>query len=221
MVLSHEYDVLNHFSQGQSIDDLIHGLLEQDRWFGNTCQNRWEGYDYRMGHSWQQRCRQLRVLGDKKAASTTKRLNRNSQLLVDFEKAMGIPVHILHITRHPLDTIATMTAKSEDPPNRLAHKIRFFFDLCETTRAIKETWPRDRFLTLQLEAWIRGTPETISDLFRFLSLDIDPDFAEQCRRLVFSEPKTTRHLVTWPTHQLETVRQRSLDFEFLEGYFKP
>ena len=106
MVIAHETDILRYVRPGITRNTLFAILLQRDRQFA-AIDRRYHGFDYSMPDSDQGRFTSLRVIGDKHAGITTRRLN-DRNVLERVRSLVGVPIRILYLVRNPFDNIAGM-----------------------------------------------------------------------------------------------------------------
>jgi hypothetical protein len=158
----------------------------------------------------------LRVIGDKSGGGTAKVLAENPALLDSLPSRVGAPVNLVHVTRHPLDNIASFCKDFRE--GNLDEAIDKYFDLCRKTQVVKEEGFESH--TLRLEEFIHDTPGELAALCKFFGVPATQDYLKDCSSLVFNEPSRSRTRVDWTPDQIESVYDRASDFAFLQKYLE-
>ena len=214
-LIAHELNVMHHVKRKFNRDQLCWMLWQQDQAFERIGRN-WTDYDYRIPGQWQGRWEELRFIGDKQAHGASKVLSQRPELIDQLQDRMGIPVRLIHIVRHPLDTISTMTRR-----NTQGYPLQWCFDeyltLCETNRQLCERY-RDSLITLHLEDFISQPHQTFSRLTEFLEIETDPTYMDACCSIIRPRESRTRGLIEWPGELLAQLASRQSEFEFLNRY---
>jgi hypothetical protein len=155
----------------------------------------------------------LRVIGDKSGGDTAKVLAENPALLDSLPSRVGAPVNLVHVTRHPLDNIASLCDFREV---NLDEAIEKYFDLCRKAQVVKEEGFESH--TLRLEEFIQDTPGEFAALCEFFGVPATQDYLKDCSSLVFDEPSRSRIRVDWTPQQVRDVYDQSTHFVFLQHY---
>jgi hypothetical protein len=95
-------------------------------------------YSYAVPNQWQGKCQELKVIGDKKAGESTKRIEAKPDLLTDLTETVRLPLRLIHVFRNPYDNISTMARRRSVD---LSVAIRSYFSRCETVAGISEALP--------------------------------------------------------------------------------
>lgn len=219
LVLAHELDVLGFMQQGVPRNQLLALCLERDRWFSQWQKGQWGKYNYDLPGSWQGRYRNLHVIGDKKGGRTTLRLQKNPSLIMHLEETLEVPVHVIHIVRHPLDNISTMSIRREES---ISSTIDEYFRRAEFIADFLPSLNPAKVVTLNFENFIAQPYGRMQELLRFLSLPEEPGIYQSLATVVAPSPRQSRHQVEWSVSLIEAVRQRSEKIDFLNQYdFSP
>lgn len=172
-----------------------------------------EGYHYRIDAV--EATGDLLVVGDKVWNPATLLLHGDHGLIPRLAAALGVPVRIIHAIRDPLDTIATMHARSGAP---VPDRIRWYFMHCDAAQAIRNRMPPDAFLDTYHEDLLADPDAEIARLCRFLGLPPDVRHLAGVKRLLFAEPRRTRSSVEWSSADRAEIAARSQAFDFLARY---
>ena len=222
-IIAHEQDALRYLGAGFGRAQLFHLLLENSRRYAGAGRN-WNVYSYTVPGQWQGRFRKLRVIGDKKGALSTLRLDRDPGLQARIRKTAGVPVKYVHVVRNPYDNISTMLRdgvfgwRTNGRGHDLARSIEDYFSLCEAMRRFEErTDPGDVF-EIRHEEIVEDPERALRGLCDFLGLDTPEDYLRDCAGTVFRAPSRSRNKVEWSAEEVELVRRRAEEFRFLRGY---
>jgi hypothetical protein len=121
VAVANEYDLVRqwtNFSSKQKtrryvFDELFKNSVEQSK-IGFRAPTLRRTFNFRVPHQWNGRCdKYLKVIGDKHGPAATKGLSTSHGLayLDAMERHLHVRVRILHVIRHPLDNIATITVR--------------------------------------------------------------------------------------------------------------
>jgi hypothetical protein len=222
-IIAHEQDALRYLGAGFGRSQLFHLLLENSRRYAEAGRE-WNVYSYGVPGQWQGRFRELRVIGDKKGALSTLRLDADPGLGHKLRKTVGVPVKYVHVVRNPYDNISTMLRdgvfdwRSGGRKRNLRRNIEDYFSLCEAVRRFEErTDPSDVF-EVRHEEIVAHPERELARLCGFLNLEAPEDYLRDCTGMVFRSPSKSREKVEWSPEDVEEVRRRSAEFGFLRGY---
>ena len=222
-IIAHEQDALRYLRAGFGKAQLFHLLLENSRRYAEAGRD-WNVYSYRVPRQWQGRFRKLRVIGDKKGALSTLRLDRAPGLQQRLRKTVGVPVKYVHVVRNPYDNISTMFRdgvfdwRTNGRERDLRRSIEDYFSLCQAMRRFeKRTDPSDVF-EVRHEEMVEDPERALRGLCDFLGLETPGDYLRDCAGMVFCAPSRSRSKVEWSAEDVELVRRRSEEFRFLRGY---
>ena len=222
-IVAHEQDALRYLRAGFGKVQLFHLLLENSRRYAEAGRD-WNVYSYRVPGQWQGRFRKLRVIGDKKGALSTLRLDRNPGLQNKLRKTVGVPVRYVHVVRNPYDNISTMLRdgvfdwRSGGRGRDLKRNIEDYFSLCEAMRRFKERTDPSELFEVRHEEIVEDPERALRGLCAFLNLEAPEDYLKDCAAMVFRAPSKSRHKVEWSARDVEYVRGRAEEFGFLRGY---
>lgn len=222
-IIAHEQDALRYLRAGFGRTQLFHLLLENSRRYAEAGRD-WNVYSYAVPGQWQGRFRKLRVIGDKKGALSTLRLDGTPGLQARLRKTAGVPVKYVHVVRNPYDNISTMLRdgvfdwRTNGRGRDLRRSIEDYFSLCEAMKRFEErTDPSDVF-EVRHEEIVEDPERALLRLCAFLGLEAPEDYLRDCAAMVFRAPSRSRSRVEWSAEDVELVRRRSEEFQFLRGY---
>lgn len=214
MILAHELHALGYVKAGFSQQLLFYLLLENSRAF--TAEGRtWNGYHYAVPNQWQGRYRELRVIGDKKGAGSSRELKANPEMLDALARAVPIRRKFIHVVRNPFDSISTIN-KRMFPNLRVA--ARFFFSLAESVAAVSSRLSKDELFSLRHEEFVARPKQVLSKLCSFLGEEASADYLADCASIVREQPNKSRLSVPWTSEQQQKVQWHINRFPFFAGY---
>ena len=146
---------------------------------------------------------------------STHKFAADPDLIGKVRQAVGVPVRYVHVIRHPLDNIATMSRKHN---LTLDAAVERYFKLCQTNQWVKTQVPAAEFMDVRLDDMTARPQEQLTKLCEFLGLQVTPDYLADCATLVFSAPRQSRGTVSWTPQAVDGVRAEAEQFTFLNGY---
>lgn len=212
-VISNEADAADHILHGCSRDALFSRILAVSEWFharGNTSL-----YSYAIPGQWQGRFRTLSVIGDKRGGAVTRAIEAHPDFLDRVRALVRVPLRLVHVVRHPLDNIATISKRHGFS---LAESSDFYFRHADVTRSLDSSLPREEWLTLWHEDLIADPRAAIAALGAHVGLKPEPGHAEACASVILSQPHRSREDATWPIGLQEEILRRLPRYPFLKRY---
>lgn len=195
-------------------DRLLSGLVANAR--DNAATGRpSEGYSYAVPGLANGRGESFTVIGDKVWNPATLLLHGDHALLPRLEALVGAPLFLIHAVRNPFDVITTMSRRSGAS---LADRTRWFFMHCDAVAAIRDRWPRERYLDVRHERLLEAPEAALATLCGFLGEDAPQDYLTGCARFVFAAPTRTRGTRGWSDAARIEVERRMRGYDFLDGY---
>ncbi len=225
-VVAHEQDILRYLQYGFGRERLL-ALLMRNSFRTAEKGRQWSGYDYQLPGQYQGDFQRLTLIGDKKGANSTRRLARDPGLLDQLDAALGVPIHIVHVVRDPMDNISRMALrhceKRDRQPNAddLRRCMEHYFFLADTVQKQRSEGWGDRFIDLRLEDLIADPRETLTPLLERLSLTPDEAHLKAAAALLFDSPKRPSKEVKWPRELMRELVKRVEGYPFLRGYQGP
>lgn len=214
-IIAHELNVMHYVRRRFTREQICWILQQKDKAF-EELGRRWTDYDYRVPGQWQGRCESLQFIGDKHANGASKLIGQQPGLIDVLQDRMQVPVRLVHIVRHPLDTISTM-ARRNIYGKSLTECAEEYLRLCDTNEYLCTTHA-DSLLTLHLEDLIARPLLAFSRLTRFLGLETDQEYLNACCSIVRGRESRTRNLVEWPHWVLMELARRRDAYAFLQPY---
>lgn len=213
-IVANELNIIGHVKRGFTKEQIFTLILENSRAFARRART-WTGYTYAVPNQWQGRFRKLEVIGDKRGAGTVRQLRTHPDLLARLHQTIGTEIRFIHVIRHPLDNISTISRRHGWP---VSQAIAYYFALCGSVADLRAQLGTGAVLDVWHEQLIAHPDDTIRQLCTFLGLEPYPDYVRDCAALVFTEPKVTRDEVAWTSEDRDTVRLQARAFPWLEHY---
>ena len=218
-IVADEADALEYVSAGFSRDQIFHILLRQSRREfrkGRVTARRLQPYSYLVPGQWQGRYRNLQVIGDSTAGSTTRRFALEPDLLSRVRHVLyGVDVKIIQVVRNPYDPISAMMVRGG---RSFENAIETYFSYCETLTQLRQGFDAGRLFTIRHEDFVRNGELKLKEICSFLGLPAEPDYIGACARVLHKTPDTHRHLVKWDASHIDRVAGEITRFDFLDGY---
>jgi hypothetical protein len=217
MVIAHELDALGFLrtSLPLSQQHLFSLILQRDKNFTSSGRD-WAHYNYNITDAeYQGKYDTLRVVGDKKGGKTSRRLERNPELLTELEELVDVPVRMINVVRNPFDNIASMNKRwgieTGDAIDRYFRKVN-------TIQTVSGGLSDDEFYRLTYEDLIADTRYELSGLCTFLEVEPPESYLDICESFVFDSSKKTRTEIEWTDDQIQAVEERLDDYPWLRRY---
>lgn len=215
-VVAHELDALRLFQAGFRRNQVFSMILENDRRFTAGGRRGGGDYGYVVPGQWQGRYRELRVIGDKSAERSTRRLLGRRDLLDVLRRQAGDDVRFLHVVRNPYDNIATMWRRSQRE-STLEEVAERYLTLCRTVGELKHHLPT-RVLDVRHEDLVADAPSELARMCAFLGLSAPEDYVQACTGIVFASPRQTRGDAPWTPELRKTVEEEISRHEPFAAY---
>jgi hypothetical protein len=193
MVISQEVDVLRYVRPGITRNQLFALVLDGDRRFEGLGR-RWMGTDYAVANASQGHFDRLRVIGDKDAGPSARRLGANPRLLDRLRGAVGVPLRVLHISRNPFDNIASM-ARSRNRP--LSEAVDRYGNLSVAVDTVRERLGADELFEVPYESITAQPVAQVRAICDFIGVEAPASFLEACTASVRPGINRSRDDVTW------------------------
>ncbi len=215
VVIAHELDTLRFVQWRYTRDQLFHLVLRRDAEFASRGHRHGDnGYEYAVAGGWQGRHRQLRVVGDKKAGASTRRLGDHPDLLDRLRRTVRVPLRLIQVTRNPFDNIASIARHGKS----LSEAADRYFARCATLAGIWRTVGADELRATRHEDLVAEPEATLSELCRFIGVAADEQYLSSCAEVIHAEPNRRRAETAWDPDLVARVEHRMRAYPFLEGY---
>jgi hypothetical protein len=213
-VIAHEADVFRYVRPGIHRNQLYAILVERDRAFA-ALSRRWHGYDYQIEGGSQGEFLTLRVIGDKHAGRTTRRLVADPDLLPRFRHTVGVPIRALHLVRNPYDMIASTAHHSGTSIECAIENFRWLSHAVD--RAIGRMNPGE-LLELRYEDVIADPSTQLIAMCEFVGITASASYLQRCRELIGLDTQRSRYRVAWSKRDLQQVQGIIESRPILAGY---
>jgi hypothetical protein len=219
IVISNELDALYLFKLGLPRDIIFSQILKSERRFAARNYS-WTGYDYAVPGQYQGRFTRLSVIGDKKAAQSTRRLANKPRLLGVLRRDAGVPIRVVHIVRNPFDTIASRGRRQKQDlvgVTDLGPAIEGYRTLITAIDNIRSRLQPDELIDVRYENFVDSPGRYLVELCTFLGVDAPPDYVDACGSLV-RRASRTRDQVPWSAGNHREVEALIESHPVLAGY---
>jgi hypothetical protein len=216
IAISHESDALRFVESGRARrSELFSVILERDRAFVDRGARGAGGYAFAVPGQWQGKAEQLRVIGDKRAASSASRLGRRPDLLDQLREVVAVPIRVINVVRNPFDNISTIAKRSGRALGPVADD---YFKLVDDVVATNARAQDGELHQVRSEALVADPGVELTRLCAFLGVDSPADYLEACSSIVFPEARRTRMSAPWTPELIADVERRVAAVELLAGY---
>jgi Sulfotransferase family len=214
VVVSHELDAVRYVERGFSRSQLYALILRRDRVFGSM-DRVWTGYDYNVPGQHQGGFSRLRVIGDKRGRTTALELGARADLLDRLRRKVGIPLRFVHVTRNPFDNIATEAVRRR---LSLANATAWYEESCRAVAAVRPRLAPDELIELPYESFAADPKSSLAELCRFLGVEADAPYLDDCAGIVWASTSRRRDAVDWSTADRRSVEDLVARYSFLGQY---
>lgn len=218
-VVAHGLDILDFLRAGVRREDLLLLILERDRWLGRRSRAI-GGYSYDIPGLWLGDQTAIRVIGDKRAGSTSRYVAQDPDLLHRLSCELNLPLCLIHHVRNPWDNISSIWSRKTLGVNRsLAETVDHYFEMVDgaviglASAPAGTVWRR-----IFHEELIRNPGAVLTGLLGILGLAADASFVDSCADFIHPEPRRTRFDAPWTPALIDEVAERAKGYEFLAQY---
>jgi hypothetical protein len=211
VVLGNEVNVLERFSDGEDWPTVAGRILANADRFRRT--PAWEGYGYDIRRSGPPSA--VLVIGDKKAAVSTRALMKDVWMLDRVAEWSSLPVHLVHCVRNPFDVITTKTLRNG---RSLRRNMARYFETEQTAAFVHDDVGPRRFTRIYLEDLIADPDAVLRALVTGLGLSVDQRYVDNCKAVIFDRPSTTRDKQPWSAADIADVTRQAAQIPHLSRY---
>ncbi len=201
IVIAHELGVVPYVEHGFTRNQLFSALLRRDRDFGSIGRT-WTDYEYSVPNQHQGSFRQLRVIGDKYGGVTAVELAEQPELLDRLRQTVRVPIRVLHVSRNPFDNITTIARRMSIPISRATAR---YANLCRCIDIVTSMLDPSEILDVDYDAFVPAPGAGLSEICRFLDVDPEPEFLQDCSSVVWSKTRRTRDTAEWSGQDIAAV----------------
>jgi hypothetical protein len=214
VVVSHEADVLRYVKPGIPRTLFLEMALEGDRRFEGVGR-RWMNIDYGFAGTCQGAYVRLRVVGDKKAQRSARRVQADPAVLDRLRRTVGVPIRVLHIARNPFDNIASMHRRPEVP---LAEVIDHYRGVADAVDVVRSHLDASEFLGVRYESIVADPAGQMAEICRFIGVDAPEAYLAICRCIIHPAGGRSRDRLEWSTAARREVEGLIAAHATLAGY---
>ncbi len=214
-VIANELDAVGFLDAGFGRAQLLHMMLSNARETA-AAGNAWTGYEYSVPDGWQGRVRTARVIGDKKAGVTARRLAADPPLLARLRTEMDVPLRFLHVVRNPYDHVVARAR--QHPDKSFASMQTALCGLYDSVEIVRSNVHDSEWLDVRAEDLIAAPKQTLRRVLAFLELDTDEALVRTAASIVMTSPSRRRDTREWSAPERESIAARIAQHDFLQGY---
>jgi hypothetical protein len=100
----------------------------------------------------------------------------------------------------------------------LMDDIEYYFSLCETVADLKRQIKSVDILDVRHESFIENPRSCLKEICLFLEVDPLDDYLDDCASIVRQSSHKSRYDVRWEREFIDIVKNKLVEFAFLEGY---
>lgn len=219
IIISDEANALKLVENGLSRDQLFHLLLhvsKREMMKGRVTARRLVPYSFLVPDQWQGRYSKLITIGDSTAAKSTQNLARNPELVQNLELMMnGMQVKYIQVVKNPFDPISIMMIRGK---RTFENAMNHYFADCETLEFLRKTLITKNIYSIRYEDFIQSPGLELSNLCKFLGVEIPDGYIEACTQILFNSPERSRELIDWDQSWIDKVHAKIVQYDFLDGY---
>jgi hypothetical protein len=220
VVIAHELDAFRYFAHGFGRSQVYGLLLWSEKKFSDQGRRTKRSFNYAVPGAHQGSFIRLRVIGDKRGTATAIRLAGDRSVLERVRQVVGVPIRIVQHSRNPFDTIATAaraSASGEEPP-KLSPAISWYERWSDNLALVRPQLRAGELFDSRHERLVADPRQTLAEICRFLGVEAEPTFLEQCAATVWPSPRLSRQAVSWTDEQIERVDRLIAGHDWLAGY---
>jgi len=217
IVISHELDLISFLEKGYNKNEIYNLIINNSKVFYRVGRE-WSGYSYKFENLCQGRFKDLKIIGDKKAATTTIKLYKNRELFKKLKKDFS-NIKFIHVVRNPFDIISRMILKSSKKSKNLFDLVISEFNLLVNgVIFIRNNVEKENFITIYHEDIISSPKKEIEKLISLLKVKSDKRILEYAKPIIFMRPRKTRLKLNWTNNYIDKVNKIINRVDFLQRY---
>jgi len=216
IAIGHESGILPRLEQSADLNGVVPTLLESiTRFFRDGNANGTP--DLTVPNQWQGRYRQLQVIGDDAAMTASLGFRKNPAQLEKLAGSTGLQLRFIHVYRNPFDNIATLGLGGVGSVDKATS---LYLSTLEGVNAVCKSAGNDNVYDLCMESFIGNPRQYLQDLCRFLQVECDEQYLQDCLQIVFKDLPQSRKQIAWNTEQISRIQSTLGQYPMLEGYFR-
>lgn len=223
IVISNELNALRRLRRGMPAGELYRVIAIVSRRQARRGSKGGGGYSYQVAGQWQGRCRNLKVIGDRKAGATAAEIVNHPEILDLLDREVRLTKRFVHVVRHPLDNITTTYRKtvprtSENSVAHLTREINNYAERCTAVSTAERRFGSGSVHFVYHEDLIGDPRDQLAKICRFLEVGEIPDYLDACAAIVRTEPHESRWSISWDDEAKDRVRRIVQQFHWLNRY---
>jgi hypothetical protein len=223
VVCADEMGLVSYADSWYSQRQLVHVAVKNSRreaMKGRVTARRLTPYSLAVGGQHQGATASPIAVGDSRAGPTTRALaddaGRIDRLATKLDPA---DLLFVHVVRNPFDPIAAMVLRGGRSP---AEATQDYAEQCRRLEVLRSGLLSGRVLTVRYEDLVSAPRQTLSEVCRFLGVDVVPTHLDACVELVDGGRTPERNTIEWLDCDVARVEGVIARFDFLAGYgFSP
>ena len=128
------------------------------------------------------------------------------------------PLKIIHVVRHPLDTIATLFRSPSKHYGQGAATVKVYRKLVHGVLIAREQTAPENFLTVYHEDLLARPKDFLKILCEFVDQQADDTYLDRCASIVWTRPHLSRGDAAWSQSAVDEVRRIVNQTDYLRRY---
>ncbi|MGB0522451.1 MAG: sulfotransferase family protein [Flammeovirgaceae bacterium] len=217
VIISNEEHLLPLIDRGLSWEEALERIeVNAQRFRDNP---RWTNYSYQIATDDSLTAQPIKVVGDKKAGSSTRYLMQNPTSIHHLQEWCPIPIKVLHCVRNPLDVIATEYLRNGLTLSIELNIYRYFVVEKEAVR-LGKMLGNNQYHQLHQESLIAQPVEEMKKLLNFLDLEGSTAYFNACQQAIYEKPNQSRSQIDWTPELQQKVNRFAQSIPHLSAYLK-
>ncbi len=137
--------------------------------------------------SWQGRHRFIRTIGGRQGTIWALQIAKDPTLLDKLKDLAEVPVRVINVSRNPYDAVASVSVDNFRMTEEVAN---VYVTGINAIKKVRERLDPEELLDVRYENLVSRPRDTLQKVCRFLKLEPDDAYLEQCEKVIVK--KTTR-----------------------------